>query len=413
MGIENVLNDSLSWASNTSNILTEKDGDDLMAALVTNNDTLETLSNQFLNNGITHYTEEDYEKAATAFQAAISVYPDSSYYSESVQYLSQTYLKLEDTDKAIEVYENAVTKDPTNAGFRSALAKLLYSEDRFEEAAVQYHKAVELDDNAENRYAYGEALLKLEDYNGAEEQFNKVILEEPDSTAGYYGMGKAQSLQEDYDRAIEYFEKTLDHNPEFYDAYLDIAYAYADKGDYESAWEIQETLEKYDEDLAELADEYIESVEAPKIAFAYATSSFPYKMSAGYSVSNISGYLQEANSEHGVTMKFQFTKDMDLSSVEDIFNWNITQSTSGNLAKDYNFGQKVPDTEVTLDYYPDYVIYDSDNCSATVGFTVKQNETADGTIDPCHIVFSFAGEDIYGVSMDEDADEYSGFSGVA
>ncbi len=57
--------------------------------------------------------------------------------------------------------------------------------------------------------------------------------------------------------------------------------------------------------------------------------------------------------------------------------------------------------------------YDADSYTATIGFTIHQNETADGTIDPSHIVFKFDGEDAYGVSMDEDADEYSGFSGVA
>ena len=412
MGIEDVLNESLTWES-ASNILTEKDADDLFAALTTNSENLETLSNQFLDNGITFYTNENYEEAAKAFQAAISIYPDSDYYSQTVQYLSQTYLKLEDTDKAIEVYENAIAKDPTNAEYRTALGQLLYSEDRFEEAAVQYRKAVELDNTAEHRYSYGEALLKIEDYEEAENQFNKVILDEPDSTAGYYGMGKTKALEGDYEEAIENFEKTLELNPEFYDAYLDIAYAYADMGDMESAREVQETLEKYDEDLAELAENYIDEVEAPKIAFAYATSSFPYKMSSGYEVANINSYLENANAEYSVSMKFQFTKDMEYSSVENVYNWTITQASSSNLAKDYNFGDALPSTEVTLSYYPDYVLYDSDNCTATVGFTIKQNETADGTIDPCHIVFSFSGEDVYGVSMDEDADEYSGFSGVA
>ena len=69
--------------------------------------------------------------------------------------------------------------------------------------------------------------------------------------------------------------------------------------------------------------------------------------------------------------------------------------------------------KITLDYYPDYVLYDEDTCTATVGFTVRQNDTADGTIDPSHIVFTFDGEDVYGVTISEDADEYSGFSGTA
>ncbi|MGV7222913.1 MAG: tetratricopeptide repeat protein, partial [Nitrospinales bacterium] len=82
-------------------------------------------------------------------------------------------------------------------------------------------------------------------------------------------------------------------------------------------------------------------------------------------------------------------------------------------AKTYNFGDEIPPTEINLESFPDYVIYDQDALTATVGFTIRQNETADGTIDPSHIIFKFDGEDVYGVSMDPDGDEYSGFSGSA
>ena len=101
---------------------------------------------------------------------------------------------------------------------------------------------------------------------------------------------------------------------------------------------------------------------------------------------------------------------MDPGSVENRFNWNISRASSGNIAETYNFGDEIPSTEVTLNPYPDFVIYNTDTQTATLGFTLRQNETADGTIDPSHIVFKFDGEDAYGVSMDEHGDEFSGFS---
>jgi tetratricopeptide (TPR) repeat protein len=88
----------------------------------------------------------------------------------------------------------------------------------YDDATFQYGKAVELDDSAENRYSYGEALLKIEDYEAAEEQFNKVKTTYPDSKAGYYGMGKMYALTEAYEKAIEEFETALEIDPEFYDA---------------------------------------------------------------------------------------------------------------------------------------------------------------------------------------------------
>jgi hypothetical protein len=46
-------------------------------------------------------------------------------------------------------------------------------------------------------------------------------------------------------------------------------------------------------------------------------------------------------------------------------------------------------------------------------FSVSQNSTADGTIDPSHIKFSFNGKDATGMTMDPKANEYTGFSGFA
>jgi hypothetical protein len=51
--------------------------------------------------------------------------------------------------------------------------------------------------------------------------------------------------------------------------------------------------------------------------------------------------------------------------------------------------------------------------TATVTFRLQQNAAADGTIDPSHIEFKFSGKDIYGNSMDENFDQFMGFSGVA
>ncbi|BBO78321.1 hypothetical protein DSCW_57380 [Desulfosarcina widdelii] len=412
MGIESVLGDSLSWGTATT-ILSERDATDIFSILASEDTKLEELSNTFLDAGITQYTNGDYEEAARSFEAAIAIYPDSDSNSDTVKYLAQTYIELEDVDKAIETYETAIANDPTNTDFHTALGQLYYSEERYDEAVAQYHKAVEIDDSSENRYSYGEALLKIKDDEEAEYQFEQVVKADPDSTAGYYGMGKTYALMEEYDEAIKYFQEALEIDDEFYDAMAEIGYAYADMGDFDAARDVLDELEDLDEDLATTLEAYIDQTENPEIAFAWSTSTFPYRMASGYPVSAIDSYLENAGAELSMTMTFQFTKSMDASSVESIYNWSITRAESDNIAETYNYGDEIPSTEITLDTYPDYVLYDSDSGTATVGFTIRQNETADGTIDPSHIVFSFNGEDVYGVSMSEDGDEYSGFAGSA
>ena len=112
-------------------------------------------------------------------------------------------------------------------------------------------------------------------------------------------------------------------------------------------------------------------------------------------------------------MVFQFDKEMDRESVENIANWHIGRSTQSGPAQAYNFGRPLPDTEVTLPPLPKNIYYDAKNLTATVYFTIRQNEAGDGTIDPAHIEFKFNGEDAYGYKMDSQYDQYMGFSGIA
>jgi hypothetical protein len=62
---------------------------------------------------------------------------------------------------------------------------------------------------------------------------------------------------------------------------------------------------------------------------------------------------------------------------------------------------------------PNNVYYDAKSYKATVTFTIRQNATADGTIDPSHIEFKFSGKDAFGNKMDPNFDQYIGFSGTA
>jgi tetratricopeptide (TPR) repeat protein len=394
-------------------VLDEKSAQDIFSVLANGQNGLDSLSNQFLENGIDQYQNENYAEAAVAFEAAIGIAPNSELGTQTAQYLVQTYLQLEKTDKAIETYQNAILRNPDDDELRTALGQLYYSEERYEESAAAYGAAVNINPSVENRYAYGEALVKIDNFSEAGNQFNEVKRLAPDSYAGDYGLGKMYARDGQFEKAIEHFTMAVETDPTFLDAYAEIGYAYADMDEIELARVVQEELEEVDESLASTLESYIDEVEAPRIAFAYATDAFPYKASSGYPVAAIDTYLENAGAELGMTMAFQFSKEMDASSVENRFNWKISRASSSNLAETYNFGDRIPSTEITLDTYPDYVLYDADAQTATVGFTIRQNETADGTIDPSHISFQFDGEDACGVAMDEDGDTYTGFSGSA
>jgi hypothetical protein len=72
----------------------------------------------------------------------------------------------------------------------------------------------------------------------------------------------------------------------------------------------------------------------------------------------------------------------------------------------------IRETEVSVAPLPKNVLYDASDCSAKLTFAFTQNSSANGTIDPSHIVCIFYGKDTYGNRMNHDGDEYVGTSKI-
>lgn len=374
---------------------------------------LESLSNQALSRGIDLYTKKEYEDAAKEFQRAVNLNPTSDYSVDATKYLAQSYLKLEKADKAIEAYRNTLDRQHDRDDLYLELGNLLYAEDRHEEAVQAYQKAVNIDPSSLNQFSLAQGLMQTGRYEAARATFSNVIRLEPNSAHGYLGLGQAYSKEGDYDSAIEQFEKALDKQSDYYEAYAEIGYAYADMGEIDEARELVDFLEGKDDELYALLDAYINKVEPPKMLLAWGTSSFRYTKSLKTPLAAMDSYFETANASKIMNIKILFNKDMDRSSVENPLNWNISRAQGSGPVQTYNFGEPIPETEISIDPIPNFVLYDAENKTATVSFTVQQNSTADGTIDPSHIVFKFKGEDTEGIKIDAKHDEFSGFSRVA
>jgi Tfp pilus assembly protein PilF len=388
--------------------------ENLFVSALDQQSSLDSLSSQALSKGIDYYQKKEYEKAAQEFEKSINLSPNSSFTSDTTKYLSQAYLQLDNPDKAIDTYERGIELNRDGDDLRSALGNLFYAEERYDEAVVQYREAVRINPaSSSNHYSLGQGLIKADKLDQAENEFRTVLRLEPYSPHGNFGLGQTFAKLGDFDDAIEQFEAVLKKQPDYYDAYAEMGYVYADKGEIKAADEIAEFLEDTDEDLAETLRLYINKVEPPKIMFSWGSATFRSKMPMNTPLSALDSYLETPGASKSFTMKFQFNKDMDRSSIENPLNWSISRARSGNLAKTYNFGNAVADTEIAPPAFPDYVIYDAQTFSATIGFTLTQNDAGDGSIDPQHIVFKFNGKDTEGMKIDPDYDEYTGFSGVA
>ncbi len=216
-----------------------------------------------------------------------------------------------------------------------------------------------------------------------------------------------------YTEAVNQFEKAIEIQEDFYNSYAELGYVYADMGAGEKAQEMFELLEEKDPVLADTLNRYMYKAQAPRIEFASAESTFSYSMPSKSQVAALDTYLENANSSKTFTMIFQFGKAMDIESVQNRFNWNISRSTKIDPGQRYNNGLSISSTEITVTPFPEQVTYNPSTYEATLYFSISQNSAlADGTLDPSHLVFKFSGTDKFGNRMDPDADEFMGAAGV-
>ena len=386
---------------------------DMFSATIQQTAQLESLANGALSKGIDLYRRQDYAGAIREFRRSIGLAPNSTYSTDASSYMANAYMALGDTDGAVKAYKDAIRRSPSRDDIYISLGNLYFSDGKYDEAAEVYEKAVKIWSSSGNHYALGQAYLNAGRHSEADREFNTVLRLEPDKPSGYYGLGLNFSKQGRHEQAILQFKEAIRVDPKFYDGYAELGYAYADLGEMDQAQRIADSLEPIAPDLADTLSRYMYKVDPPKFMFAYADGGFNYQLPWKTPLSALNGYLATPNAEKTFTMTFQFDKEMDRESVENVLNWHIGRSTQSGPGQAYNYGFPVPDTEVTLPPIPKSVYYDADKLTATVYFDVRQNTAGDGTIDSAHIEFTFNGEDAYGQKMDPKYDQFMGFSGVA
>ncbi|MGD8900853.1 MAG: tetratricopeptide repeat protein [Desulfobacterales bacterium] len=386
---------------------------DIFAATIPQTVQLESLANTALKRGIDLYMRQDYEGAVKEFRRSIGLAPNSAYSTDASSFMAEAYLALGDTRSAVKAYEDALKRNPQRDDIAISLGNVHFAAEDYDEAAKAYEKAVSIWPSSGNHYALGQAYMNAGRYSDADREFNTVLRKDPDKPNGNYALGLNLSKQDRLEDAILQFKEAIRIDPKFYDAQAELGYAYADLGEMDEAQRIADNLEHVAPDLADTLSRYMYQVDPPKFMFAYADSGFNYHMPWKTQLAFLDGYLATPNAEKAFKMVFQFDKEMDRESVENVLNWHIGRSTQSGPGQAYNFGRPVADTEVTLPPLPKSVYYDEKNLTATIYFTIRQNEAGDGTIDPNHIEFKFSGKDAYGYKMNPKYDQFMGFSGIA
>ena len=373
----------------------------------------DNLANNALGRGIDQYQAKNYAGAVREFKRSVALSPFSENSDKAYEYMAYAYLNQNNTTEAANTYKLMIRRNPSNDSARLSLGNIYFRDKKYKEAEQQYSMAVRVNPNsAANRYALGQTYMIMEKYQEAETQFRRVVQLSPRDPNAYDALGQALRRLEKYDDAIVQFKKALQIDKKFSDAYLSLGYTYADMKKMDEAGQQADLLSKLDKQKASDLNDYIRNAAYPQIKPAINMGGFPLSAGQGTVLSTIDDSLSVPGGIKDFKISFMFSKEMDPYSVQNPNNWQISRATGKEPGGAYNWGLPIPSTEVSLPAAPYKIAYTEGSLIAEVTFRINQNSSANGTIDPSHIMFKFNGLDAYGNAMDPSADQYSGFSKI-
>jgi serine/threonine-protein kinase len=121
----------------------------------------------------------------------------------------------------------AVQLGNAGAGGHLCLGVLASGTGKYEEAATEFKRAIELDPTTDQAYiGLAQVYTKLNKLEDAEKTFQRLILLRPQYYRGYSALGSFYLQQAQYDRAVPMFLKVSELAPESFQGYSNLGAAY-------------------------------------------------------------------------------------------------------------------------------------------------------------------------------------------
>lgn len=230
----------------------------------------DTIKQAHYNNGITHFNDERYSEAVTAFQNAITLDADfvTAHYN-----LGLAYLKMETYPRAVSSLERTVTLDPNHKAAHHALALAYLGQQELGKARDTAREALKLDPNYQPARSLLEAIdpsytpLPIPSVSETQDTTPSASERPVDPQPGtksrqemHYELGTAYLDSQMHAEAIAEFQKATDIDSGFLPAYVSLGAIYLEMGQLDDAEGAATAALKIDAD-SEPARQLLENIE--------------------------------------------------------------------------------------------------------------------------------------------------------
>lgn len=342
------------------------------------------------------------DEALKSFKQALAFDPQNS---TAQTYIAKIYLAKGDNFEAIKAFKTIVQAQPTSVDAHVNLANAYIQAKQYSDSEKELKAAARLDPtNPLPDYTLGLQYSNTDRLNEAVAQFNKVQKISPNDGNVFYALGMVQNKQGNFEDAAANLQKALTIKKSFPDANYELGVALDALGRTEEA---QKQLTILQTAGSSLAEDLRFILEKPKIEYMdqNANRNFNQLLGPGKPLWMLDPLLLNPNATSQISVAIQFNNDMDMTSVMNPSNWEISRANSTDAG--YYISQ-AGGLEVAIPSVPTFVSYNPETRQASVTFTIQQNAAGNATIDASHLVFKFSGTDAMGRQMDTTGDQIDG-----
>lgn len=362
-----------------------------------------------LNKAATYWSANKTDEAIKEFKKVLAFDPQNT---DAYASLGKIYQAKGNTTEAIKYFKTVVQFDRTSVTAHNNLGNAYLQAKQYTDAEKEFKISAKMDPiNPVADYTLGILYTQTNRFGEAEAQFRKVAKVSPRDGNVPYSMGALYNKMGRPEDAVKQLQKALTLKKDFAAANYELGAAYVKLGETDKA---EAQLKILDAKRSSLADDLSFLLNKPKMVYMDSTKHQSFNQLLGPSTPlwMLDPTLFDASASKKITVAIQFNNEMDMASVMNVTNWEISRanSTGGGY---YNNSMPATSREVRIPSRPFSVTYDPTTQQASISFMVQQNATADATIDPTHLVFKFSGKDAAGRQMDTAGDQIDGYSSKA